>query len=73
MELSDSGSQCVSDTTGVTSGQLSYTIIGGTGSFADASGSGTTTFSSQILSLPGSPGYGIFGSVQFSTSATITP
>jgi hypothetical protein len=70
--FADSGSECVSATTGVATGQLSFAIAGGTGSFANATGSGTTNFSAQILSLPGAPGYGVFGAVQFTSSATIT-
>ena len=68
------GSQCVSSTTGSNGGSITYTITGGTGAFAGASGATLLKFSGQTLAAPGTPpgSNGIFGAGKFSFSGSLT-
>jgi len=68
------GSQCVSSTTGSNGGSITYTITGGTGAFAGASGSTLLKFTGHTLAATGSPpgSTGIFGAGQFTFSGSLT-
>ncbi|HUN58964.1 MAG TPA: hypothetical protein VMU41_12685 [Candidatus Binataceae bacterium] len=68
--FADEGSECASLTTGVFSGSGPFYIIGGSGRFADASGTAETNFSGQFLDTPAE---GFFGSVQQTNYGTVTP
>jgi hypothetical protein len=70
---SDDGTQCISLTTGVQKGSLDFYIIGGSGKFTGASGSGSTYFTGVELAAPSYPGSGFFGQVQDVFSGTVTP
>jgi hypothetical protein len=60
------GSGCVSLSTGIFVLTETHTVFGGTGKFANASGSITVTQTGKALSQPASPGSGLF------TAASIT-
>ncbi len=67
------GGQCISLSTGVLKGSFKFVILGGTGKFTGASGSGTDYFTGVQLAAPSYPGSGFFGQVQDVFSGTITP
>ncbi len=69
----DSGSECISLTTGVFNGSADFYVIGGSGKFTGASGSGSTYFSGVELAAPDYPGSGFFGQVQSVYSGSVTP
>jgi hypothetical protein len=71
--FSDTGSECISLTTGVFNGSGSYIIFGGSGKFVGASGIIEAYFSGQELAVPSSPGSGFFGSAQASYYGSVTP
>ncbi|MGA2409793.1 MAG: hypothetical protein ABSG46_05300 [Candidatus Binataceae bacterium] len=71
--FSDDGTQCDSETTGVDSGSSTFTVIGGNGKFAGASGSGSASFTAVDLAAPYSPSVGFFGANQDTYSGTVTP
>ena len=60
------GSGCISTSTAVFVLSETHTVLGGTGKFANASGSITMTQTGKVLGAPASPGFGIF------TAASIT-
>jgi hypothetical protein len=70
--FSDSASECVSLTTGVYTGTVKYSIVGGSGKFTGASGSGTADVMGLVVA-PTAPGSGFFGSFQESLCGTFTP
>jgi hypothetical protein len=71
---SSSNKQCLSNTTGSFSGTTTYTVNGGTGKFATASGSVTITFTGTTLAAPGTPpgAGGFFGADQFTETGSVT-
>jgi hypothetical protein len=68
------GSQCVSSTTGSNGGSVTYTITGGTGAFAGASGRTLLKFAGQTLAAPGNPpgSNGLFGAGRFTFTGFLT-
>ncbi|HVN63964.1 MAG TPA: hypothetical protein VMT58_04965 [Candidatus Binataceae bacterium] len=72
ISISNSGVECISNTTNVYGKTENWTISGGTGRFKNATGSGTETITGQILSEPSSPGYGKFGVEQTNSTGTIS-
>jgi hypothetical protein len=68
------GSQCISNTTGLSGGSVAYTVTGGTRRFTGASGSFGVSFTNQTLAAPGSPAgsKGIFGAGEFTESGSLT-
>ncbi len=68
------GSECVSDTSGVSSGSITYTVTGGASKLAAATGSFTVTLTNATLAAPGNPpgSGGLFGASQFTLSGAIT-
>jgi hypothetical protein len=68
------GTGCASDTTGSTSAIETFSVIGGTGKFANASGSLTITITAQVLAAPGSPpgSLGLFGARQVTRTGSVT-
>lgn len=71
---SKDGSECVSKTTGVFGGSLSYVITGGSGKYTGASGIGTLNFGGVVLFFgDGGPGYGLVGTIvgEFSEQLTL--
>ncbi|MGA2411355.1 MAG: hypothetical protein ABSG46_13325 [Candidatus Binataceae bacterium] len=64
----DYGTECVSLTTGVLNGSNPFLIFGGSGKFAQATGSGEIYFNGVLLTAPSSPGSGFFASVQYTDS-----
>lgn len=68
------GTQCISNTTGVSSGTFSYTVTGGNGKFASSTGAFTVTLTGTTLAAPGMPPgiNGLFGANQFSVSGSIS-
>jgi len=69
-----SGTGCVSDTTGRVGATLTFSVTRGTGKFANASGSLTTTITAQVLAAPGSPpgSLGLFGARQVTRTGSVT-
>jgi len=68
------GTLCASDTTGSENGSVTATIIGGSGNYANASGTETTTFTAELLANgPTDGGSGVFGATQFTTGGSVTP
>ena len=62
--------ECVSNTTGSFGGAQTYTVNGGTGKYATATGTVTSTFTGQILTPSGAKG--IFGAEQFTSTGSVT-
>jgi len=53
---------------------VTATIIGGSGHYANASGTETTTFTNELLANGvADGGSGLFGATQFTTSGSVTP
>jgi hypothetical protein len=71
--FADDGTECISLTTGVFNGSGPFYIVGGSGKFAGASGSGENYFNGLFLAAPSSPGSGFFASVQYNNNGTVTP
>jgi len=71
---STAGSQCVSNTSRVSTGSITYTVTGGTGKLAAATGSFTVTLSNVTLAAAGNPpgSGGLFGASQFTLSGAVT-
>ena len=69
---SDSGVECISNTTNVFGKTESWTITGGTGKFKNVTGSGTEVITGAILAKPASPGFGKFGVEQTNSTGTIS-
>lgn len=68
------GTLCASNSTGSENGSVTATIIGGSGHYANASGTETTTFTNELLANGTTDGgTGLFGATQFTTSGTVTP
>jgi hypothetical protein len=65
---------CVSSTTGSFGVTATQTVIGGSGKFANASGSITYTVVGTGLAAPGSPpeALGLFGAFQYTTSGSLS-
>lgn len=70
--FNNSGSACLDTTTGLEVGQVNSVITGGSGNFANASGTTTSNFVTQILDVPAAPGYGVFGVAQGVNSGSVT-
>jgi hypothetical protein len=68
------GGECGSNTTTSSGGSITYTVTGGSGKFAGASGSLTLPFNDQTLAAPVSPpgSFGVFGAAQFTSSGSVT-
>jgi hypothetical protein len=68
------GSGCTSNTTGSFGLSETHSVIGGTGKFADASGSIAGTTTGKDLAVPGSPpgSLGIFGAFQDVRTGAVT-
>lgn len=69
---SDSGVECISNTTNVYEKTENWVITGGTGKFKNATGSGTEVIKGQILAEPESPGYGKYGVETTDSTGTIS-
>jgi len=69
---SSSNHECVSNTTGSFGGTITYTVNGGTGKFATATGSVTATFTGQTLAAPLAGAGGFFGSEEFTVVGSVT-
>lgn len=69
---SDSGVECISNTTSVYEKTENWTITGGTGRFKNATGSGTEVIKGQVLAEPASPDSGKFGVEQTNSTGTIS-
>jgi hypothetical protein len=65
------GSGCLSNTTVAFGVTVTLSIAGGTGKFANASGSLTYAETGTILAAPGSPGSGLFGAFQATRTGAI--
>jgi hypothetical protein len=71
---SSDGTLCASNTTASENGSVSSTIFGGSGSYANATGTETTTFTAELLANgPTDGGSGVFGATQFTTSGSVKP
>jgi hypothetical protein len=66
------GSGCLSNTTVSFGLTVILSVTGGTGKFANASGSLTYTETGTILAAPGSPGSGLFGAFQATRTGAVT-
>ena len=68
------GTGCVSNTTGRVGATLILSVTGGTGKFANASGSLRTTITAQVLAAPGSPpgSLGLFGARRVTRTGSVT-
>jgi len=68
------GTLCASDSTASENGSVTATIIGGSGSYSNATGTETTTFNAELLGNgPTDGGSGVFGATQFTTSGSVKP
>ena len=70
--FSNSGTECYSNTTNVFSKTESWTFVGGTGKFKNATGGGTESIRGTIIEKPASPGFGDFGAEQTNSTGTIS-
>jgi hypothetical protein len=68
------GTLCASNTTSSENGTVTATIFGGSGSYAKATGTETTTFTSELLGDGTTDGgSGDFGATQFTLSGSVKP
>lgn len=70
---SKNGSECVSTSTGVFGGTITYTIAGGSGKYLGATGTGTDNFEGVVLFPDVSPGGGLVGTIVNQYTESITP
>ena len=64
--------ECLSNTTGSFGATVTYTVDGGTGKFATASGSVTVTVTGNLLAAPLGGAGGLFGAEHFTSAGSVT-